>query len=97
MHIFTMNIYSFQVVPANLTKATIRIRSLEPGYLGSPIQMCAELSAASMKTVSPMSGTLIHEYSKIKMSFLCKSFFEYTLNNHVKILIAYWLHRLSLQ
>ena len=62
-----MNIYSFQVVPANLTKGTIRMRSVEPGYLASPIQMCAELSAASMKIVLPMSGTLIHEYSKIKI------------------------------
>ena len=67
MLIFTINIYSFQVVPANSTKGTIRMRLVEPGYLASPIQMCAELSAASMKTVSPMSGTLIHEYSKIKL------------------------------
>ena len=74
MHIFAMNIYSSQVVPANLKKGTIRMRSVEPGYLASPIQMCAELSAASMKIVLPMSGTLIQEYSKIKMSLKCTSF-----------------------
>ena len=50
------------------------MRSVEPGCLESPIQMCAELSAASMKIVLHMSGILIQEYSKIKMSLLCKSF-----------------------
>ena len=50
------------------------MRSVELGYLGSPIQMCAELSAASMKIVLPMSGTLIQEYSKIKKSLKCTSF-----------------------